>query len=167
MRLYHGSFCKIDNIDLSQCRDYKDFGRGFYLTDDYARAVTMANRSVDLNGKGQPEINSYIFNKSKFQNILKIKEFKSENWEWAKFVMDNRDKSSKPPYSHEYDVVVGPVADSRVDPILKDYRTEFGNDYLEPSNLAILAQRLKYPGKPYIQYCFCSEVALSHLILDN
>ena len=167
MRLYHGSFCKIDNVDLSQCRNYKDFGRGFYLTNDFARAVTMANRSVELNGKGQPEINSYIFNKSKAQNLLKIKEFKSEDWKWSKFIMDNRDKNLNPPFCHEYDIVIGPVADSRVDPILKDYKTEFGEAFSEPSNLAILAKRLKFPGKPYIQYCFCTEEALSHLILDN
>lgn len=33
MRLYHGSNMMIENIDLSKCKPYKDFGRGFYLTE--------------------------------------------------------------------------------------------------------------------------------------
>ena len=33
MRLYHGSNVKIDSINLAMCRPYKDFGKGFYLTD--------------------------------------------------------------------------------------------------------------------------------------
>ena len=33
MRLYHGSNIVIDSINLAMCRPYKDFGKGFYLTD--------------------------------------------------------------------------------------------------------------------------------------
>ena len=32
MKLYHGSNTEINSIELSKCRPYKDFGRGFYLT---------------------------------------------------------------------------------------------------------------------------------------
>ena len=32
MLLYHGSNTDIKEINLSMCRLYKDFGRGFYLT---------------------------------------------------------------------------------------------------------------------------------------
>lgn len=32
MLLYHGSFTKVTEIDLSKCRKGKDFGRGFYVT---------------------------------------------------------------------------------------------------------------------------------------
>lgn len=165
MRLYHGSNCRITDIDLSKSRSYKDFGKGFYLTPDFGRAVTMANRSVVLNHFGSPEVNSYIFNKSACASNLRIKEFKSNNWEWAAFVMMNRDKSLTPPYEHGYDIVIGPVADSSVDPEIKAYQQEFGNDFLLPKNLSILAMRLKYHGN-YIQYCFCTEKALKQLIHD-
>ena len=33
MSLYYGNNIVIDNINLAMCRPYKDFGRGFYLTD--------------------------------------------------------------------------------------------------------------------------------------
>ena len=35
MKLYHGSYIKIDEIDLSKSKPYKDFGRAFYLTKFY------------------------------------------------------------------------------------------------------------------------------------
>lgn len=165
MRLFHGSYCKIADIDLSKGRDYKDFGRGFYLTPDFSRAVTMANRSVVLNQAGSPEINPFIFNRSKCPNDLKIKEFKSTNWEWAAFVMMNRDKSFTPPFSHEFDIVIGPVADSSVDSVIAEYRRDFSDTYLLPSNLKILAERLKYHGR-YIQFCFCTSKAIEQLIRD-
>ena len=34
IRLYHGSTVKIDVIDLKKSRPNKDFGRGFYLSED-------------------------------------------------------------------------------------------------------------------------------------
>lgn len=166
MRLYHGSYCRITEINLSYSKKYKDFGAGFYLTTDYGRAVNMAHRSVELNDEGEAEVNLFIFNKSTCPNELKIKEFKKSDWEWAEFVMRNRDKSSETPYSHEYDIVIGPVADSSVDPVINDYKEEFGDDYLSRDNLRILASRLKYPGERYIQYCFCTPRAIELLIRD-
>lgn len=35
MRLYHGSTLKIERIDLGCSMNGKDFGRGFYLSDNY------------------------------------------------------------------------------------------------------------------------------------
>ena len=43
MILYHGSNMAIDGIDLNRCRPYKDFGRGFYLTDIREQAQRMAD----------------------------------------------------------------------------------------------------------------------------
>lgn len=34
MILYHGSNMEIERIDLSKSRPNKDFGKGFYLTED-------------------------------------------------------------------------------------------------------------------------------------
>lgn len=42
MRLYHGSNMMIEKIDLSKCKPYKDFGRGFYLTEIKEQAEKMA-----------------------------------------------------------------------------------------------------------------------------
>lgn len=166
MRLYHGSNCKIYKVDLTLSRQYMDFGKGFYLTPDFQRAVTMANRTTTLKNEGTPEITSFIFYKSKCPQDLKIKEFKTCTGEWAKFIMCNRDRTLSSAYNHGYDIVIGPVADSRVDKEIDNFRKEFEKDFLFPDNLKVLAKRLRYPGKSYIQYTFCTERALEYLIRD-
>ncbi len=166
MRLYHGSNCKITEIDLSRSRKYKDFGAGFYLTPDYGRAVNMANRCVDLEHGGSAEVNPFVFNRSACPPSVRIKEFRKYDWEWAEFVMRNRDKSMIPPYDHGYDIVIGPVSDSRVDPIIDDYKHEFRTGIFDHEHLQVLASRLKYPGPTYIQYCFCTQESLKYLYKD-
>lgn len=42
MILYHGSNTSIDEIDLNQSRPNKDFGKGFYLSDNEEQALQMA-----------------------------------------------------------------------------------------------------------------------------
>ena len=45
MKLYHGSNITIKQIDLSMCKPYKDFGKGFYLTEIKEQAEQMAKRT--------------------------------------------------------------------------------------------------------------------------
>ena len=58
MRLYYGSNIVIDNINLAMCRPYKDFGRGFYLTDIEEQAQKMAIRVARIYRK-TPTVNVY------------------------------------------------------------------------------------------------------------
>ena len=46
MKLYHGTNTDFLEIDLSQSNRFKDFGRGFYLTDLKRQAEEMARRRV-------------------------------------------------------------------------------------------------------------------------
>lgn len=39
LKLYYGSYTKVEIPDLSMCRREKDFGRGFYLTTDRKPAL--------------------------------------------------------------------------------------------------------------------------------
>lgn len=59
MFLYHGSNIEIKKIDLSLSKPYKDFGRGFYLSDNYEQALQMANFKTSLLG-GNPVVNVSI-----------------------------------------------------------------------------------------------------------
>ena len=38
MILYHGSTVEIQEVDLSLSKPNKDFGKGFYLSDNYEQA---------------------------------------------------------------------------------------------------------------------------------
>ena len=42
MILYHGTYTNFDSIELDKCRPFKDFGKGFYLTDLEVQAMKMA-----------------------------------------------------------------------------------------------------------------------------
>ena len=91
MILYHGSNTAIDGIDLNRCRPYKDFGRGFYLTDIREQAQRMAARTARM-FSGNPTLTMFEFDLEEAQSSeLKVKVFKEPDWEWARFVMSNRD----------------------------------------------------------------------------
>ena len=51
--VYHGSYTKIDKIDLSLCEPHKDFGQGFYVTKIHNQAFVWATRKAkSLHTKG-------------------------------------------------------------------------------------------------------------------
>ncbi len=124
MILYHGSNTMIDRIDLGKCRPYKDFGKGFYLTDLRHQAERMAARTVKM-FKGEPALTIYEFDLERAVNEdLKIKIFKSPDEEWARFVMSNRDINVPQP-CHDYDIVIGPVADDTIARLLRMFTESF------------------------------------------
>ncbi len=131
MRLYHGSNIVIDNINLAMCRPYKDFGRGFYLTDIEEQAKKMAIRVAKIYGK-KPIVNVYeIADNFKDLDNLKIKNFGIETTEeWAKFVMNNRSrfftdtKNTLCNKDNKYDIVIGPVADDNMALLFRQYENE-------------------------------------------
>ena len=47
MKLFHGSNIEIHVPDLSRSKPYKDFGQGFYLSDNNLQAEEMAMHKVD------------------------------------------------------------------------------------------------------------------------
>lgn len=166
MKLYHGSNQRIEEVDLSLSQDFKDFGTGFYLTPDFQRAVLMANRRKMIENEGEATVNPFIFTRSTCKDDIKIKEFKKCDSEWALFILLNRDKEANPPFRHDFDIVIGPVADGRIDSLIYKYKAKYKEDYMERENLQKLANKLKYPGEPYIQYCFCTEDSLKYLFRD-
>ena len=65
MRLYHDSDILIERIDLEMSRPFKDFGKGFYLSDDYCQAMDMAKQRVrQKQGNGVPVVTSFEFDES-------------------------------------------------------------------------------------------------------
>ncbi len=50
MRLYHGTNCSFDEIDLTKSKVGKDFGCGFYLSADSRQALELAERKVEQSG---------------------------------------------------------------------------------------------------------------------
>jgi len=43
MKVYHGSYTEINEIDLLKCKAGRDFGRGFYVTNILLQAEFWAD----------------------------------------------------------------------------------------------------------------------------
>lgn len=113
MKLYHGTNTDFQCISLLKCKPNKDFGRGFYLTDIRRQAQAMAVRRCEFEETGTPVVQVYEFDKSLLTNgELRVKIFPQVSKEWAEFILLNR--KSRGQRMHDYDVVVGPVADDGV-----------------------------------------------------
>lgn len=163
MRLLHGSNVEIVQPILAMCHSMNDFGRGFYLTPQWQRAYMMARRRAGRDG-GEPVVNSFIFYPiNAIEHGLKVKEYKGFSAEWSKFIIQNRSHES---FSHNYDVVIGPVADTFVDKEIEHHKQKFGSRYLEMDALLDFAEHVSQFGSKYTQYCFCTEMALKMLIKE-
>ena len=113
MILYHGSNTEIHTIDLNQSMRGKDFGQGFYLSEDQRQAEEMATFKT-LQFGGNPIVNAFEFDETLLSNsLLNTKIFDGYSLEWAEFIFANRNNMTDIPI-HEYDIVYGPIADDRV-----------------------------------------------------
>jgi hypothetical protein len=158
MILYHGTNTDFEDIDLEKCNPYKDFGRGFYLTDIKSQAERWAVRQSGVYG-GNPLVQLYSFDESMLTSSeLKIKCFEQPTEEWAKFIVSNRFAMSSTT-RHQYDIVIGPIADDGVAFLLSQYRDNL-------LNLSQLAKRLRY-RKLNRQFCFNTTKAIATLARLN
>jgi hypothetical protein len=119
MRLYHGTNVDFDLIDIEKSNPYKDFGQGFYLTDIKEQAERMAQRKVKFYG-GTPVVQTYEFEESELEEKhLNVLRFSKPCEDWAVFIHNNRNHSDS--FSHDYDVVIGPIANDGVAYLLGRY----------------------------------------------
>lgn len=152
MILYHGSNIEIEQIDLDKSRPNKDFGQGFYLSEDEGQAKEMALfKSMQLGG--EPIVSKFDFDESvMIDSGLKVKVFESYTEEWADFVFANREGG----LTERYDIVYGPIADDKVGLQIRKLKdgsidkTEFLN-------------RLKYMKGITFQFYFGSVSAIRYL----
>lgn len=155
MILYHGSNIKIDVIDLTKSKRYKDFGQAFYLSAEEEQARKMAIAKVVQFG-GEESVTSFNFNESCLSsNELQIKCFTEYSREWAEFVFNNRDENQD--FSHEYDIVYGPIADDYIGLQIRDFKR---NNITFEQFLA----NVRYHKGITFQYAFCTQKAIEQLI---
>ena len=158
MKVYHGSYKAIDEIDLNHCEVGKDFGRGFYVTKLYEQAEIWAKR------KGRAKRSAGVITEFDFdENIpeimeLKVLKFEDYDEKWLEFVVINRKNNSKTQQAHDYDIIEGPVANDRITEQIDDYidgiisKEEFLNDLIH---------------LPSHQICFCTIQSLQALTLSK
>lgn len=154
MKLYHGSNVRIEVIDLDKSKPFKDFGKGFYLSDIETQAMEMAKFKSSISGS-VPVVTGFEFDvDGLISSNLKTKRFETYSDEWLDFIIANREGKEV----EKYDFVYGPIADDKVGFQLRRYKDEIidKNELLE---------RLKYLKGITFQYFFGSEEAIKYLAI--
>lgn len=152
MILYHGSNMAIDRIDLDRSKPNKDFGKGFYLSENETQAMEMATfKTMQLGGEAI--VTKFEFDETAMRShVLRIKVFENYSEEWADFVFANREGNEV----KKYDIVYGPIANDKISLQIRKLKdgsidkTEFLN-------------RLKYMKGVTYQYFFGLQVAVKYL----
>lgn len=155
MRLYHGTDIKINRPDLSFSKAHKDFGRGFYLSQN----PRMAKDWARLHNRDNAHVNTYDVSLEKTDTCtLRIKRFVTATAEWVEFVYRNRQQTD---FSHTYDIVIGPIADNGLNEIFRNIR-------MRRLSFADAAMELQLQGyKKPLQYCFTSDAAINMLKFEK
>lgn len=110
MKIYHGSLEVVEYPKILQPNRRLDYGNGFYTTTSEYQAKEWVKKRMLENNCTYGYVNEYELDEGKISE-LKSLIFTEPNEEWAEFVMSNRTKID---FTHNYDIVYGPVADDRV-----------------------------------------------------
>lgn len=108
--LYHGGSHIIEAPEIREPNRTLDFGKGFYLTS----SREQAERWIKSHLRGKTDIgyvNVYEFDPDDLPAYINMKLFRKPDAEWVDFVMDNRLTEG---FTHDYDIVFGPVANDNV-----------------------------------------------------
>ena len=154
MILYHGTNQDFSEIDLHKSKPNKDFGQGFYLSREYTQAMDMAKIKVEQLETGVPTVQTYEADDDAMAD-LRVLRFDDYSEEWAKFILLNRNNASAEPV-HDYDIVIGPIANDRVGVQLWKYETQ-------AIDLPTLVHNLKNMKGVTFQYYFGTERAIKIL----
>ena len=111
MKLYHGSTMVVHKPNVKRGRKRTDFGQGFYLTTNFeqARRWALLKQQREISTKAVVsvfEFDEAILNSSSY-NVLT---YNGPTEEWLNFVVKNRKTGT----AHNYDYVMGPVANDQL-----------------------------------------------------
>ena len=110
MKVYHGSIEKVSTPELRKSNRTLDYGSGFYTTTSFQQAENWVRRRMKEQGEKQGFVNVFEFDEKALQS-LNCLTFLSATEAWLDFVMQNRTQKE---FTHNYDIVYGPVANDRV-----------------------------------------------------
>lgn len=151
MRVYHGSIEIVDKPELRPPYRTLDYGSGFYTTTSCKQAEDWVLRRMREYKSAHGYVNTFEFDDTALQK-LNCLIFHAPTEEWVDFVMQNRTQKG---FSHDYDIVYGPVANDRVYAAFALYE----GGLLNKQNL--IAELKTY--RLVDQYLFHTEAALQTL----
>lgn len=149
--VYHGSCCEFENIDFNKSHNRRDFGKGFYTTILQSQSKEWGYRLSLREKKKKYFVYEYIFEEN---SVLNVKRFDALSEEWLEFIKKNRSRGG---LQHDYDVVIGPVADDNTMETVQLYIANI-------LTVSEAVERLRY-SKVNNQVSFHTEKALQYLQL--
>lgn len=151
MKLYHGSNIAVYEPKIIVSDRRLDFGCGFYLTSSYSQAERWAELTAERRKSGKKVITVFDFDEMAIDSLNTLI-FTAPTAAWLKYAASNRKNLT---ISDDYDLVIGPVANDRTQPVISAY---FAGIYDEDEAIKrLLPQKLKD------QYAFKTSNALMHL----
>ena len=148
MRIYHGSDQVVMKPRILEPNRCMDFGCGFYTTESEKQAGEWAVKVRDRHDAEHAYVTIYDYTAD---NELKVLMFDNPTTEWFDFVHSNRSGAM----THDYDVIIGPVADDGIVQTLFRY-----DDGLISKEQAIVELKtVKFDG----QVLFHTDKSLKHL----
>ncbi len=151
MKIYHGSLEVVEHPQILKPNRKLDYGEGFYTTTSELQAKEWVERRMLEKHATNGYVTIYEFDEAKLAEFKSLV-FKEPTKEWAEFVMANRTKNG---FTHDYDIVYGPVANDKV-------YLQFGLYEAGAISVDTLIRELK-TYKLVDQYLFHTEKALAAL----
>lgn len=109
-KIYHGSLEEVTKPEIRQPNRSLDYGTGFYTTTSFEQAKRLVEHRLKDNNVEIGYVNVYELNDEAMKHMKSLI-FEKPTEEWVKFVMKNRTERN---FTHDYDIVYGPVADDSV-----------------------------------------------------
>lgn len=109
-KIYHGSIEEVKTPEIREPNRSLDYGSGFYTTTSYEQARKLVERRIKDKDVKIGYVNVYELDDDAIKHMRSLI-FEKPTEEWVNFVMKNRTERG---FTHDYDIVYGPVADDSV-----------------------------------------------------
>ncbi len=110
MKVYHGSVDIVTTPEIRTPNRSLDYGAGFYATTSYKQAEDWVRRRMKENKAAKGYVNIYELDETAMETYNTIA-FTQADEKWVNFVMSNRMNRG---FTHDYDIVYGPVANDNI-----------------------------------------------------
>ncbi len=174
MFLYHGSYCEVRTPDLTKCANFKDFGKGFYLTSSKEQAVNFINTSLKK-AKAQGIISADqeygVISVYSYHPVRGIREYiyHDADADWLHCVVGHRKVNTFPAVVEKmkkYDVIAGKIANDTTNVTILTYLVgAYGTVGSEEADRFCIGRLI--PERLKDQFCFRTEKGLQCLSFEG
>lgn len=174
MPLYHGSYCEVKEPDLAKCADFKDFGKGFYLTSSEEQAKDFINTSLKK-AKAQGIIDGEqaygVISSFVYHPVRGTAEYvyRDADAAWLHCVVGHRKANTFPDVVEKmkkYDVIAGKIANDATNVTILAYLVgAYGTVGSEEADRLCIGRLI--PERLKDQFCFRSERGLQCLSFEG